>query len=140
MKWKEKVLLVSVWHNDGRSCPTLKTSHVLGHLNYGILRIYSEYWKKNRKKVLVGCQKNLVHRKIHRQIKTLGKSYRNCRSVSHELTPQQAQGRVDICRQLIGNTVDDRFIRRIVICDNSVPVKLPKSSLKNRFWWQKKIK
>ena len=52
-------------------------------------------------------------------LKTLGKSCRSCRSVglSHELTPQQAQRRVDISRQLIGNPMDDRFIRRIVTCD-----------------------
>ena len=49
-------------------------------------------------------------------LKTLGKSCRSCRSVSHELTPQQAQHRVDICRQLIGNPEDNRFIRRIVPC------------------------
>ena len=54
---------------------------------------------------------------IHRQIKTLEKSYRSCTSLLHELTPQQAQHRVDICCQLIGNPTDDRFIRRIVICD-----------------------
>ena len=49
--------------------------------------------------------------------KTLGKSYRSCRSAPHELTPQQAQRGVDVCRQLIGNPMDDRFIRRIVTCD-----------------------
>ena len=32
----------------------------------------------------------------HHQIKTLGKSYRSCKSVSHELTPQQAQRKVDM--------------------------------------------
>ena len=53
----------------------------------------------------------------HRQINTLGKSYRSCRSVRHELTPQQAQRIVDVCSQLIGNPMDDRFIRRIVTCD-----------------------
>ena len=39
---------------------------------------------------------------IHRQVKTLDKSYRSCRFVPHELT-QQAQRRADICSQLIGN-------------------------------------
>ena len=33
---------------------------------------------------------------IHCQIKTLRKSYRSCGSVPHELTPQQAQCRIDI--------------------------------------------
>ena len=45
-------------------------------------------------------------------MKTLGKPYRSCRSVPHELT-QQAKYRVDIC-QLIVNLMDDRFFRRIV--------------------------
>ena len=31
---------------------------------------------------------------IHHQIETLGKSFRSCRSVLHELTPQQAKGSV----------------------------------------------
>ena len=53
---------------------------------------------------------------IHRQIKTLGKSYRSCRSVPHELTPQQDQRRLNISH-LIGNTMDDIFFRRIVTCD-----------------------
>ena len=29
----------------------------------------------------------------------------------------QDQSRVDICRQLIGNPMDNRFVRRIVTCD-----------------------
>ena len=44
VKWKEKVSLVSVWHNDDYSDSTLekeivKIYHVLEDLNYGILRI-----------------------------------------------------------------------------------------------------
>ena len=54
---------------------------------------------------------------MHRHIKTLGKSYRSYKSARHELIPQQAQCRVDICCQLISNPMDDRFIRRIVTCD-----------------------
>ena len=54
---------------------------------------------------------------IHRQLKTLGKSYRSYRYVPYELTPQQAQHSVDICCPLIGNPMNDRFIRRIVTCD-----------------------
>ena len=54
-KWKEKVSLVSVWHNDGSKDSalekkTLNIYHVLEDLNYGILRIYAEFWKKIRKK------------------------------------------------------------------------------------------
>ena len=61
----------------------------------------------------------MVHQKIPyiARLKTLGKSCRSCRSLPPELTPQQAQRSVDICRQLIGNPTDDRFIRRIVTCD-----------------------
>ena len=45
MKWKEKVSLVSVWHNDGSNVSTLekktlKVYHILEDLNYGTLRIY----------------------------------------------------------------------------------------------------
>ena len=60
---------MSMWHNDGSNVSTLekktlKIYHVLEDINYGILRIYAEFWKKIGKKVLVGCQKNLVHQKI----------------------------------------------------------------------------
>ena len=41
-----------------------KIYHVLEDANYGILRIYAEFWKKIHKKLLVGCQKNLVHQKV----------------------------------------------------------------------------
>ena len=87
-------------------------------LNYGILRIYVEIRKKIRRKLLIRCQKKLVQKNtICSQIKTLGKSYKSCRSVPHKLTPQQALRRVDICLQLISNPMDVRFIRRIVTRD-----------------------
>ena len=94
---------------------------------------------------------------IIRQINTLGKSYRRRRSVPHELTPQQAHPRMDVCPQLIGNPMDDRFIRGIVSVmkngsitatltlrkSGSLPVNMSKSSLKYQFglkvmfyiWW-----
>ena len=55
--WKEKVSLVSVWHNDDSNFSTLKKMSlkiydVLEELIYGILRIYVEFWKKIRKTVL----------------------------------------------------------------------------------------
>ena len=58
-----------MWHNDGSSVSTLekktpKIYHVLKDINYGILRIYVEFWEKIRKTILVGCQKNLVHQMI----------------------------------------------------------------------------
>ena len=122
---------------------TLNIYHVLEDLNYGIFGIYAEFWKKIRKKRTRMLSEGLGASEdaINLQIKTLGKSYRSYRSVPHELTPQQAQRRVSICHQLIGNPMDDRFIRRIVTCDEkwsinvtltprksvSVPVNLPKS-------------
>ena len=74
--------------------------------------------KKIRKNVLVGYQKNLAHQKII-YIAKLRYLVNHAEAVnlSHELTPQQAQRRVDIYRQLIGNLLDDRFISRIVTCD-----------------------
>lgn len=47
----------------------------------------------------------------------LGKVNKCCREVPHELTVHQAQNRVDTCRKLLDNPRDDRFIRRIVTCD-----------------------
>ena len=39
-----------------------------------------------------------------------------------KLTPQQAKRRVHTCHQLIGNPMDDRFIRKIVTCDEKVSI------------------
>ena len=55
--------------NDGSNVSTLeketlKIYHVLENLNYVLLRISPEFWKKIYKQVLLGCQKNLVHQKI----------------------------------------------------------------------------
>ena len=81
---------------------------------------------------------------MHRHIKTFGKLYGSCRSALHELTPQQAQRRADICRQLVDNPMDDRYcisgelshvmkngpITATLTPRNSgsVPINLPKSS------------
>ena len=74
--------LVSVWHNDGSNLSTVKKKtlniyQVLEDLNYGILRIYAEFWKKIRLSEELGVSKDT----IHRHIKTLGKSYRSCTSI-----------------------------------------------------------
>ena len=63
---KEKVSLVSVCHDDGSNVSTLekktlKTYHVLEDLNYAILRLYAEFWKKIRKNVVVGRQRPTVY-------------------------------------------------------------------------------
>jgi len=36
------------------------------------------------------------------------------------LNENQAQNRVDICRKYLENPLDDRFIRRIVTCDEKL--------------------
>ena len=69
VRWKKKLSLVSMWHNYGSNVSslgkkTLENHHFLVNLNYELLRIYAEFWKKIRKKILVGCQKNLVHQKV----------------------------------------------------------------------------
>ena len=92
VKSKEKVSLNSAWHNDGSNFSTLvkktlKIYHVLKDLNYGILKIYAEFWKKIRKKKKstrrllkeLGASKDT----IHRQIKTLAKTYRSCSSIGY---------------------------------------------------------
>ena len=81
---------------------TLKIYHVLEDLNYGIFRIYAEFGRKSSKSSRTLSEElDASKDNIHRQIKTLAKSYRSCRSVPHELTPQPSQRSVDICRQLI---------------------------------------
>ena len=76
------------------------------------------FGRKSAKKAIVGCQKNLVHRKTPYIVRLIHLGIiQQLRSVPHQLTPQQAQRIVDICRQFIGNPMDDRFIRRIVTCD-----------------------
>jgi transposase len=54
---------------------------------------------------------------IHRHLTALGKIYKSCRFVPHELTTEQAQRRVEFCRKLLQLPKDNRFIKRIVTCD-----------------------
>jgi histone-lysine N-methyltransferase SETMAR len=53
---------------------------------------------------------------VVRHLHQLGKVKKHCREAPHELTPTQVQRRVDTC-QLLQNLHDERFIRRIVTCD-----------------------
>ena len=107
--------------------------------------------RKSAKKVLFGYEEELGASKdtTHHQIKSLGKLYRSCISVTHKLTPQQTQCRVNIYHQLI-DLSGDRIIRIIDLSgelsyvmknqsisatlmpqnSGSVPVNLPESSLK----------
>ena len=111
---------MSVWHNDvstseknnTKDLPRCGRPKLRDVVNKH--RVLEENPQKSTHRLSeeLGASKDTVHR----QIKTLGKSYRSCRSVPHELTPQQAQSRVDIYRQNIGNLLDYRFIR-IVTCD-----------------------
>ena len=113
---------------------------------------YTQSFGIKSSKITHGLSEDLGASKdiIHRMINTFGKSYKRCRSLRHELTPQEPQRREDTCRQLIGNPMDDRFIRRIVIWDKDgsttstltprnsgfVLVNMPKSSLRKSVWPQ----
>ena len=54
---------------------------------------------------------------VFRHLHAIGKVNRRCREVPHDLTENQRQTRVDTCRKLLENPRDDRFIQRIVTCD-----------------------
>jgi hypothetical protein len=54
---------------------------------------------------------------IHRHLTALGKIYKSCGVVPHELTAEQAQQRDNFCRKLHQLLKDHRFIKRIVTCD-----------------------
>jgi histone-lysine N-methyltransferase SETMAR len=55
-----------------------------------------------------------------RHLHQLGKAKKHCREAPHELMPAQVQRRVDTCRQLLQNPHDERFICRIVTCDEKL--------------------
>ena len=61
----------------------------------------------------LGPSKDTICRALHQ----LQKINKRCREVPHELTPEQARRRVEICKQLLQNTLDFRFFKRIVTCD-----------------------
>ena len=54
---------------------------------------------------------------IVRHLKKINKVNRRCREVPHELTPNNIQRRIEICRNLLQNPLDERFFKRIVTCD-----------------------
>jgi hypothetical protein len=57
---------------------------------------------------------------IHRHLTALRKIYKSCRTVPHELTAEQAQGRVEFCRKLLQLPKDHCFIKRIVTCNKKL--------------------
>lgn len=54
---------------------------------------------------------------ISRHLKKLGMIKKRCREIPHEITDAQAKRRIEICRQLLLNPNDLRWIKRIVTCD-----------------------
>ena len=62
-------------------------------------------------------QLGVSHVTVASHLHRIGKVHRSCRQVPHELTAAQAQRRVDVCIQLRTNPNDERFLKRIVTCD-----------------------
>jgi hypothetical protein len=54
---------------------------------------------------------------IHRRLTALGKIYKSCRVVPHELTAGQSQRRVEFCCKLLQLPNDHCFIIGIITCD-----------------------
>ena len=48
---------------------------------------------------------------------TIRKVNRRCHKVPHDLTENQIPNRIQTCRILLKNPLDDRFIQRIVTCE-----------------------
>lgn len=61
----------------------------------------------------LGISKSSVHSHLHQ----LGKVNRRCREIPHELTPEMAKTRISICKQLLDNPHDFRFLKQIVTGD-----------------------
>lgn len=57
------------------------------------------------------------HTTIHHHLKLINKVYRRCREVPHDFTPDNIRRRIDICKKLLSNPLDERFFKRIVTCD-----------------------
>jgi histone-lysine N-methyltransferase SETMAR len=63
----------------------------------------------------LGPSKSTIHR--HLILVALGKIYKSCRVVPHELTAEQAQRPVEFCHKLFQLPKDHCFIKRIVTCN-----------------------
>jgi len=57
------------------------------------------------------------HSTVCEHLRKLGFSKRKFRQVPHELTAEQAKRRIEVCKQLLENPLDERFFKRIVTCD-----------------------
>lgn len=54
---------------------------------------------------------------VHRKLLSHGKRNRRCKVVPHDLTPEQAEKRLQVCEQLLLYPNDERFLKTIVTCD-----------------------
>lgn len=61
----------------------------------------------------VGSSKSTIQRHLH----SIGKKYRAPRIDPYELSESQANKRLEICKSLLKNPLDDRFFKRIVAMD-----------------------
>jgi len=53
----------------------------------------------------------------HAVINLNGKVNRRCREIPHGLSEENAQRRIDICKELLKNPLDRRLVKRIVAGD-----------------------
>ncbi len=63
------------------------------------------------------------HKTVWNHLKQLGFVHKKPRQDPHELTEAQAAKRVELCRQLLNNSLDDRFLE--ANCDIRREVGLP---------------
>jgi histone-lysine N-methyltransferase SETMAR len=54
---------------------------------------------------------------VRRHLYQLDMVRRNCHKVPHDLTAEQAQRHKTICQELLTNPMDERFLKRIITCD-----------------------
>jgi histone-lysine N-methyltransferase SETMAR len=65
----------------------------------------------------LGAELGVGKSTVHRHLQQLDFVHKKPRQDSHELTEAQANKRVEVCRQLLENPLDDRFWKRIVTSD-----------------------
>jgi len=65
----------------------------------------------------LGTELGVSHMTVWNYLKQLDFVHKKPRQDPHELTEAQAAKRVEICRQLLNNPLNDRFWKRIVTCD-----------------------
>jgi hypothetical protein len=68
---------------------------------------------------------------ILRHLTALGKIFKSCRIVPHELTAEQVQRRVEFCRKLLQLPKDHRVVEGIVTCGEKL-IYLNNSDLQNQ--------